>query len=218
MKNISFNDSGEFSGSEDDSIDDGNNDDVSDDEEESVERLPRVLLSFALNSLEENRRSFSIPFDHERCLNALQKSRSVILEIDNDLKKIFEKFQSRRSDDKKVAPGSKLVMRSLDDNRYILSLCCCLLSELHERQNELQHAKSRLREALMWFPKNSTALLNLGRLLKVESTTHDDIETVVSLISRFFKYMPIRLSERNDSIYLGSTVSQSCRVSRTAEY
>ena len=151
----------------------------SEEEFENLERLPRVLYKYALSQLEEAALNCNI----DRSIGALTKARDIILALNEPLKKLYEK-SLKRSDDGKVAPGSKLVKRSLLDDRYVLSLCCVLKSSFLERMNDCNGAVLLLREAILWYPKNICALFHHARLLKAFADSQATLGNVESLLRK----------------------------------
>jgi hypothetical protein len=174
-------DESDFLGEDDDDDDDDNSDEDDDEESENENWVSRSLYFLAHKLL---RSSTSLaPQDLNKASNALNKCRSVTLELNPPLGKIYRASQTR-SQDGKVPPGSNLVTRSLADDRYLLCLCCVELSKIHERRMQYTDAVQELRQALLWFPKSIQGNFRLGFLTKTFASSTEKMEEAEKLLKK----------------------------------
>jgi hypothetical protein len=101
------------------------------------------------------------------------------------LSKILLKSQKRSLMDKKVAPGSDAVKRSILNARY----CLCLLNTNLAKHYELQSttydmAITYYQRALIWYPKSIEAGHLLGLCLRSRAVTTENLEFVQYLWER----------------------------------
>lgn len=164
---------------EEDDDQDGDGDD--EDADGEIEALPRILFHFANEILRDEAKATDSQ-QLTRALNALEKCKSTLFAMDEELRKIHKKSLGRN--DGKVPPGSKSVVRSLDDDRFLLSLCCIARANIFERENDCLGAIGSLKEALVWFPRSIQGGCGLAKLLKTQATTSSDLTQVETLLRK----------------------------------
>eukprot|EP01041_Mallomonas_annulata_P003722 gene3722-7397_t len=168
---------------EDSSCSSSNEDDKSSDDDD-IDELPKMLFVFAENILEENPLHSITDEYRNKARKAFLKCKTVILEINEDLNKLFIKSKKRSSDDTKVPPGSNDVTRTLADKRYILSYICTELGHIASIEDDYSSAISEYKESLMWYPKNSESCLHLANINKAQSLNQQDLIKVEKFLRK----------------------------------
>jgi hypothetical protein len=187
----------------DESEESGAEDDDDDEEDEDDETsLPRSFYFLAHKLLRSNT---SLPTQTlNKAENALNKCRSILLELNPSLNKIYRASKTRASDGK-VPPGSNLVIRSLADDRYLLCLCCVELSKIQERKLDYTEAVDELRQAVLWFPKCIQANFRIGFLTKAFASSEQRLEESEKYLKK--AVLCLSLLKKASSEELAATVS-----------
>ena len=123
--------------------------------------------------------------DEKSDVDVIDEVIQQLISSDPLLEKIYIKSQKRSLTDRKVAPGSDSVTRSVLNARY----CLCLLYIKKGKRYELQsstyeQAKSCYQKALIWYPKSIEAGHLLGLLLRSQACKSEDLDFVVYLWER----------------------------------
>jgi hypothetical protein len=123
----------------------------------------------------------------EISMSELEQCYQEILAHNEHLRLILEQSRKRRPGDKRVPPGSNAVRRSVLDIRFLIHLVVRKMAQIRgdsSRQEDIELALNLYREALMWCPKSVEACLQLGRLLRTQATSADDLSEVEYLLSK----------------------------------
>eukprot|EP01038_Epipyxis_sp_PR26KG_P010057 gene10057-13517_t len=144
--------------------------------------LPRKLYCL----VREKNKNIIIHNIHDTEETLLDKARSLILENNDELQKLFTKAKKRsHCYDGKVPPGSSTVRRSLHDPRYLLSLIA-----IQQSQNEhcsIEACKEHLLESLIWFPRNIISNYQFAELLRINMKEGDKSEEYFSRIINYYE-------------------------------
>lgn len=140
------------------------------DGEIDLQDLARQFYLYALEQYEECTVSGLV-----NAFKAVEKSRSIVLEANEELATLLTKSLKRKLSDGKVPPGSSAVQRSLLDDRYLLCLCAVLSAKVmliddsrveggtnSSNSNNGNSIVKKLTEALVWFPRSIEANLLLA--------------------------------------------------------
>lgn len=185
-------DSDDSNEEEDDDDDDDDNDDDDDDDEgaDDADSLPRALFLYANQILQDASSSLKVDAMAHigKANSALVKGRTIMLALHPDLQSLYDKYQKRKQkkgDDGKVAPGSGLVSRHLNDDRYLLCLICINQSKVYDMQNRPhQDVIEALKEALLWFPKSCEANYLLAKYTRPLADTQEALSKVEMLLQK----------------------------------
>jgi hypothetical protein len=164
---------------------DRSNDDVDDDEDDGDDDMARTLFIYADGLIS----SFLHIRDKEtellKALKALEKCKFLLLHSNPVLQKMLRKASTRDMSDKKVPPGSASVQRTIQDDRFILSLACIGCSKVQAIIiGDVTAAVRSLREALVSFPRSAEANESLAQLLRMQGDSQDKLDLVESLLKK----------------------------------
>ena len=112
-----------------------------------------------------------------------------LIEYDNDpmklLAKIHSKSAKRKLSDRKVAPGSDAVLRSVLDARYCLCVLHVNMGKFYELTSDTYNlAMTCYQRALIWYPNSIEAGYLLGTCLRSRAVAVDDLDFVHFLWER----------------------------------
>ena len=176
---------------DDDDDDDNNNNDDDEDGDEEIENMGAVLFGFGKDILlalkekkEEN--TNTIKKQEEKALAAFEKCREIVFGINPQLQKLI-RMALARPDDDKVAPGSGLLTRNIHDHRFLLCHNSLAIGEFFHERGETRKAYQAFREALVWFPRSTVALLRFTQLLQFGIVEGGEVEEAVNEVDRVVK-------------------------------
>ena len=151
----------------------------SDDDDESDEMLPLGFLKYCDDILNCDATDALLESESlTKAEKAIAQCKALIFHKFSNLEKMLQKASSRS--DGKVPPGSAEVKRSLSDPRYLLSVACLNLSKLFDIRGDFNNSMKSLRDALVFFPRQGEVNEKMGRLLKINAMTSENLSKAES--------------------------------------
>lgn len=164
----------------DEALDEG--DQIEDEEDENESELARKLYFFAQSKFEEAKLSLLSNSNARdttltKSFKAITTAKSLILDNDEQLRKILVK-STKRVNDVKVPPGSSLVRRSIDDDRFVLCILSILEAKMLEYVGRIDKAIESITESLLWFPRSIEGNYLFALYTKVHAGTIERYKSV----------------------------------------
>lgn len=167
------------------SEDRSNSEDDDDSDSDKENDVSRALFYYADDVISKYLTVKGMEMELLKAKKALEKCKFLLLHENDVLQKMLKRASVRDMGDNKVPPGSALVQRLLQDDRYLLCLLHINCSKLEGIvDGDVPRAIRSLREALVFFPRSAEANENLSQYLKVQADSQSKLEAVECILRK----------------------------------
>jgi hypothetical protein len=168
-QDVPVNEPSDESDEDEDSEEDSEDGDEEDNEKE--EDLAQVLYFYVKQLLEAG-----VCSTFPKAESAIKKLKEIVYQRSKDLPVLLSKALKRPASDTRVPPGSGLVQRQLDDDRFLLCMAAIMSSKILLAQGDSKAALHALREALIWFPRSIEANYLMAEIIRANAVDSDDAQ------------------------------------------